>query len=196
MAEQRLTDLRVLKAAAASGTVLFYAVVTGDTTDHPSGSGYQISLQELKNLLGVDIITGNKSKQGHYDDIPSMLSDQENQTIGKVQFVEDASLFVPPISGPAYFEFTGPATAQVSNYKKLSAAEVESLEHQENKGLYQIGDYMVDRRGGKNTTIKKDNIIYGIGSFLPTEYLIAVAKKDDPTTLADFTIIKQTLLEE
>lgn len=63
-----------------------------------------------------------------------------------------------------------------------------------NAGLFKIGDYMVDRRGGNNGTIKTGNIIYGVGSFLPSEYIIAIALIDDPEDINDFNVIHQYLL--
>lgn len=50
-------------------------------------------------------------------------------------------------------------------------------------GFYKIGDYMVDRKGGANTTIETGNILYGVseGGFAPNEYIIAVALQDNPT---------------
>ena len=52
-------------------------------------------------------------------------------------------------------------------------------------GFYKIGDYMIDRKGGVNTTeILSGNIIYGIGSLATGEYIIATALQDNPTTEA------------
>lgn len=50
-------------------------------------------------------------------------------------------------------------------------------------GLYRIGDYLVDRKGGNNTYIKQGDIIYGIGSLAPGQYIIAVALQDNPTLI-------------
>lgn len=60
-------------------------------------------------------------------------------------------------------------------------------------GLFKIGDYMVDRKGGSNTTIKEGNIIYGTGAFFDGEFVIAEALQDDPTDDAHFSVKYQSL---
>lgn len=50
-------------------------------------------------------------------------------------------------------------------------------------GLYRIGDYLVDRKGGTNTYIKTGDILYGIGSLAPNQYIIAEALQDNPTLI-------------
>ena len=50
-------------------------------------------------------------------------------------------------------------------------------------GLYPIQGYYVDRKGGTNTYIAQNNIIYGIGIFAPGEYIIAKAVIDNPSEI-------------
>lgn len=69
----------------------------------------------------------------------------------------------------------------------------------QDNGLYFINGYMVDRRGDRTNKTRwlAGNILYGIGSLLPTEYIIALAKIDDPTDInnpAHFTILHQSIL--
>jgi len=50
-------------------------------------------------------------------------------------------------------------------------------------GMYRIQGYYVDRKGGSNTYIAADNIIYGVGIFAPGEYIIAKAVIDNPSEI-------------
>lgn len=65
----------------------------------------------------------------------------------------------------------------------------------QDNGLYKIGQYMVDRRGGSNKiNILAGNIIYGIGNFLPNEYIIAMAKVDNPSSISDLEIFHRYII--
>lgn len=57
------------------------------------------------------------------------------------------------------------------------------------KGPIRIGDYMVDRRGGTDTTIKAGNIITGKGLLFDQECIVAIALVDDAATESQFKII-------
>jgi hypothetical protein len=59
-----------------------------------------------------------------------------------------------------------------------------------NDGLYRIGDWLVDRRGGTNTEIKTGDICYGIHSSLfSSGFVIVKALVDSPTTELEFTVL-------
>ncbi|AXP79195.1 hypothetical protein CJ739_95 [Mariniflexile rhizosphaerae] len=128
--EARLTDRKPLTAAMASENLVFYVVDQNDLTEHPSGSSYRVSKAELKAILGVDLLLNEKFVENpSYADIPAMLADQANQTPGKVQHVVDATGDITVVAGYAYYEYLGPATASLINYRKLSASEVALLQN-------------------------------------------------------------------
>lgn len=74
----------------------------------------------------------------------------------------------------------------------------QSLDSKLNKaeaGLVRIGDYLVDNRGVKSGNIRAGNIIYGVGSLVPGEYIIALVLVDEPANAeTDLIIILQYLL--
>lgn len=128
--EARLTDRKKLTAAIASDNLVFYVVDVDDTTEHPSGSSYQVSKAELKAILGIDLLLNEKFVENpSYADILEMLSDQANQTPGKIQHVIDATGDITVVSGYAYYEYLGPATASLVNYRKLTASETSLLQN-------------------------------------------------------------------
>lgn len=135
-AEARLTDRKQLIASAASENLIFYVVDKDDVTEHPDGSSFQVSKQELKAILGLDLLLNEKFVENpSYANIPAMLADQANQTPGKVQHVIDATADITVPSGYAYYEFLGPATGSLANYRKLSSVEVALLE---NNGSFNV----------------------------------------------------------
>ncbi len=306
--ETRLTDKTSLTAVFASNNLEFYVVDRDNKTEHSSGSSFKVSKTELKAILGLDILLNQKFLENpSYADIAAMITDQANQTVGKIQHVIDASGDVTVNAGFAYYEYLGPATASLQNYRKLSNEESDLLQNNtsfatfktavvsealgemvisgglsfeyngaditkvlfdkifteylkefasklaiknfelvlfnrtkqktllsgitafvfsnvsnsyykvsvnsgmlkadvsvndiidvkisvseksgagSSTGLFKIGDYMVDRRGGINTTIKAGNILYGKGSLLPGEFIIAESKQDEPTDYSHLT---------
>lgn len=296
--ENRLTDRKKLTAALASDNLVFYVVDKADISEHPDGSSFQVSKEDIKSILGLDLLLNEKFLENpSYDDIAAMLADQANQTPGKVQHVTDATSDITVAEGYAYYEYLGPATESLGNYRKLSQSEASllqkntvlnsfkvdqvyqgaiydvpvgsvSFEYAGNDvngivfdkvfslflnaysnliashdievvlfnrtkqktlttevigfnyttvdneyyktslkspaildtdvssgdtidvlisiskkptGLFKIGDYMVDRRGGSNTTeIKAGNIFQGVGNLSPTEFIHGIALIDNP----------------
>lgn len=124
----RLTNRKYLTASIASENLVFYVVDKSDTTEDSSGSSFQVTKAELKAILGVDLLLQEKTIQApSYADIPEMLAAQGTHIVGKIQHVIDATADVTVISGPAYYEFLGPPTGLIANYRKLSNAEVSTL---------------------------------------------------------------------
>lgn len=127
--KSRLTDRKQLTAALASNNLQFYVVDVDDTAENEAGSSYQVSKQELKAILGIDLLLNEKFLENpSYDDIAAMLADQANQTIGKVQHVIDATGDITVISGYAYYEYIGPETASLGNYRKLSDSDAALIQ--------------------------------------------------------------------
>lgn len=80
-----------------------------------------------------------KLKEHAYNDIPEMLADQSAQTLGKVQYVEDASADPNVPSGYAYYEKLDSSTATLAaDYRKLSAEEAEVIATLDSINLFEV----------------------------------------------------------
>lgn len=188
--KSRLTDRNRLTAAVASGALEFYVVDTTDKTENEAGSSYKVSLDDLKTILGIDGLLNEKSINSViYADVTEMLADQDNHTLKQIQFVVDASSDTTVEAGEAFYEYIGPASGVLSNYRKLSAAEASLFKTSQKE--VKINGYWVDTTENEladRNRIKAGNQMRGKGDLFNGEYILAEAKVDDANTEADIKI--------
>lgn len=116
-----------------AGVATINATKTGINIDADPGEILENDPITLTYMTGAAATGGNEGTgssslgiENRYDTVTLMLNDQVNQTVGAVQFVQNA-LDDPSVnSGWAEYEYLGPATSSLSNYRKR--AEQESMD--------------------------------------------------------------------
>lgn len=77
--------------------------------------------------------TINTPVENTYSNISALLADQNNQSVGFLQYVQDASADFAVVSGDAYYEKTATSTASLNNYTKLTENQALALENTKSK---------------------------------------------------------------
>jgi len=141
--EGRLTSRNRLTATTASNNLEFYVVDVDDKSEHPDGSSFKVNKDDLKVILGLDLLLNESTLENpSYPDIPAMLADQVNQNLGKIQHVIDATADITVAEGYAYYEFIGPAQANLANYRKLTDQEANLLQNNTALTTFNVQDVL------------------------------------------------------
>ena len=182
---ERLTDRNPLLAENASENLKFYVVDEDNTSEHPDGSSFQVSKEELITILGVGQNASLKPIQETYDDIAALLADQGNQTTGWLQKVLDASADPEVTSGIAYYEKLAASTADLDDYDRLTNEQAAAIEaSQENQfkidAITDTAPTDVDPLKAKIHYDNGDDSVIGI--LFPAVYSLYLKGMDDADT--------------
>ena len=124
-----------------------------ELTDTPiskiGNAGKYVVVNEAQDALVYADAVSNEAiypVENDYDNITELLSDQDNQTEGYFQFVEDATSDPNVISGEAYYEYEGGSTGTLADYRLLSDSEIETITSSNSYLTFKV-QYIQDNSG-------------------------------------------------
>lgn len=121
---QLIQNAKQIEDLAVMGTpngAIWIAVSSGGVTS-------RLSLDTLSAYMNQGYVLV-ENEYPDIDGVNGLFANQSSQTVGRVQFVEDATFDTTVVSGYAYYEKLNQSTGSLNDYRKLSAFEVALIEN-------------------------------------------------------------------